>query len=234
MSNLDQSLDAILAAKPKQVRKARPQKAKPANGVKKATAARPASKPSAAAKVVAKAQKVVTPDSTKIIVHGLPADVTEKQIKEYMSSEIGPVLRCELSYNAQGKSKGSATIVFRREGGGQNYAQKACNLLNGRSVDSTGPKPLKMRVEIITEVPQPGLADRLGGLPKGVAQAVARGQQQQQQKKKAGGAPIGPKGGAKPDVKSKKLKKTGPGRVKKVAKTADELDAEMSDYFATK
>lgn len=230
MSNLDQSLDAILAAKPRQARKARPAKAKAAGGVsKKAVTTTKSSTP----KGPSNANKSTAPTkntiSAKIIVHGLPADVTEKQIKEYMASEIGPVARCELAYNAQGKSKGSATILFRKEGG-QNYAQKACSLLNGRSVDSTGPKPLKMRVEIITEVPQPGLADRLGSLPKSVQQAVARGT------KKAGAAASVPAGknGGKGNVSAKKLQKTGPGRVKKVAKTASELDAEMEDYFEKK
>ncbi|CCG84847.1 protein of unknown function [Taphrina deformans PYCC 5710] len=223
MSNLDQSLDAILAAKPRQAKKSRPAKAATAgNGVKKPSV-KSTTKPGAGAKAAVAKTLAKVPESSKIIVHGLPADVTEKQIKEYMTAEIGPVARCELAYNAQGKSKGSATIVFRKDSN-QNYAQKACALLNGRSVDSTGPKPLKMRVEIITEVPQPGLADRLGGLPKSVAQAVAKGQ-------KKSGAVVP---NSKADVKSKKLKKTGPGRVKKVAKTAEELDAEMSDYFATK
>lgn len=223
MADLDQSLDAILAAKPRQPRKAKPAKAKPTNGVKK-TAPKPPAKTGAMAKAVAKSTAKV-PDASKIIVHGLPADVTEKQIRDYMTAEIGPIHRCELAYNAQGKSKGQATIVFKREGG-QNYAQKASTLLNGRSVDSTGPKPLKMRVEIVTELPQPGLADRLGGLPKSVAQAVAKGQ------KKNASATNGK--GAQADVKSKKLKKTGPGRVKKVPKTAAELDAEMTDYFEKK
>lgn len=216
MADLDQSLDAILAAKPRQPRKAKPAKAKPANGVKKATA-KPTAK-TAIAKVAAAQVQKRAPESSKIIVHGLPTDVTEKQIKEYVSSEIGPVSRCELAYNAQGKSKGQATILFRKEGG-QNYAQKACRQLNGRSVDSSGPKPLMMRVEIVTEVAQPGLADRLGGIPKGPAQAGAK-------KNAAAAVP-------KTAPKSKKPKKTtGPGRVKKVAKTADELDAEMTDYFS--
>lgn len=213
--DLDKSLDSILAAKPRQARKAKPVSA---NGVKK-SAARPAPKASTAAKPAAqKALAKVSELSSKIIVHGLPTDVTEKQIKEYMTSEVGPIHRCELAYNAQGKSKGSATITFQR-GGNQNYAQKACTLLNGRSVDQTGPKPTKMRVEIVTEVKEPGLADRLGGLPKIVAAAVNAATSKKGKKPAAGG---------KPDVKSKKLKKTGPGRVKKVPKTAAELDAEMT------
>ena len=53
----------------------------------------------------------------------------------------------------------------------------------------------------------------MGSLPKSVVEAV----------KKAGTKPTG-----------KKLKKTGPGRVKKVPKTAAELDAEMTDYFDKK
>lgn len=221
MADLDQSLDAILAAKPRHTRKSKPSNGKSANGVKKSSA-KPASKTGATAKVAPKPLSNA-PDSSKIIVHGLPSDVTEKQIREYMTSEIGPVVRCELAYNAQGKSKGQATIVFRKENGA-NFAKKAAVMLNGRSVDSTGPKPLKMRVEIVTELAEPGLADRLGGLPKNVAQAVARS---------AGNKSASATSG-KSSVKAKKLKKTGPGRVKKVPKTAEELDAEMTDYFESK
>lgn len=225
MADLDQSLDAILAAKPRPARKPKTSAPKAANGVKKASA-KPAQKSNAAAKLAPKPLNKA-PESSKIIVHGLPTDVTERQIKEYMTTEVGPVARCELAYNAQGKSKGQVMILFRKDGG-QNYAQKACALLNGRSVDSTGPKPLKMRVEIVTEIAQPGLADRLGGLPKNVVQAIARSGG-----KKSGAIPVTGKGG-KNDIKGKKLKKTGPGRVKKVPKTAEELDAEMTDYFEKK
>lgn len=227
MADLDQSLDAILAAKNHTTRKPKPTNAKSANGIKKA-GAKPASRPSAAAKL-APAPKSLSraPESSKIIVHGLPADVTEKQIKEYMSTEIGPVSRCELAYNAQGKSKGQATVNFKRDGT-QNYAKKACTLLNGRSVDSTGPKPLKMRVEIVTEIAQPGLADRLGGLPKSVVQAVARSAG-----KKSGAVPVAGKG-AKVGQRGPRSKKSGSGHVKKAPKTADQLDAEMTDYFEKK
>lgn len=207
--DLDKSLDSILAAKPKQTRKPKAVLAKSANGVKKATA-KPAPQKAKTAVAKAAALDKIPAQASKIIVHGLPIDVTEKQIKEYMTAEIGPIHRCELAYNREGKSKGVATITFQR-GGKENYAQKACTLLNGRAVDQTGPRPAKMRVEVVTEVKQPGLADRLGGLPKTVVAAVNKTQSK---------------------VKAKKLKKTGPGRVKKVPKTAAELDAEMTVCFS--
>lgn len=218
MSSIDQSLDEILAAKPRQSRKARPNKASATNGVKKSTTKSSTKASTPASKVLAK-----VPESSKIIIHGLPADVTEKQVREYITAEIGPVARCELAYNSHGVSKGSATIIF-KSAAGKNYATKACSYFNGRVLNAKGTvKPTTMRVEIITEVPRPGLAERLGSLPKSVQDSVARTQ-------KKNGANTSSK--TKGDARSKKSgKPVAPGRVKRVAKTTEDLDAEMEDYF---
>ncbi|BFZ57384.1 RNA-binding RNA annealing protein [Savitreella phatthalungensis] len=299
--DLDKSLDTILSEKPKQQR--RPQKSaaaasgsRPANGVSKKTAAsarRPGKATAAASISKASKSNALTsaaavnagassaPAANKIIVHGLPADVTEKQIREYMAAEVGPVARLELSYNSSGQSKGVATVQFGRGG---DYALKAANLLNGRVVDGSGPRPTKMRVEIVQSVKEPGLAERLGAsksVTAGVAAGNGRGRagqasvpatakvssaeaealaravaaatsgqtlskkQKSALRKVAAAASASPattaaaggraastvKAARKAGIKTQKLAKSGPGRVKRVAKSAAELDAEMTDYF---
>ena len=202
-----------------------------------------------------------TPAATKIIVHGLPADVTERQIREYMTTEVGPVSRIELAYDKNGASKGVVTVQFAKDG---EYALKAANLLNGRVVDGRG----KMRVEIVQSVKEPGLAERMSGQVKpakavqGAVQEAVQGadaeafaravsaatsgatltKKEKSVLRKAAAAAGAPTTQKKPapatvtaakaaGVKTKKLAKAGPGRVKRVAKTAAELDAEMTDYF---
>ena len=247
--DLDRSLDTILKGKAKKPRRAN----KPADGVSKA---KPATKSAkiAAREIVGAARKPATPTATKIIVHGLPSDVTEKQIREYMTAEVGPVSRIELSYDKNGASKGVVTVQF---GSGGDYANKAANLLNGRVVDGRGPKPSKMRVEIVQAVKEPGLADRIGSttpkttsndaevLARAVSAATSGATLTKKEKSalrrvvgagtntKAGNAKVGTKTGTKAGTKAvgTKLVKSGPGRVKRVAKTAAELDAEMTDYF---
>ena len=250
--DLDRSLDTILKGKAKKPRRAN----KPADGVSKA---KPATKSAkiAAREIVGAARKPATPTATKIIVHGLPSDVTEKQIREYMTAEVGPVSRIELSYDKNGASKGVVTVQF---GSGGDYANKAANLLNGRVVDGRGPKPSKMRVEIVQAVKEPGLADRIGStksttpkitsndaevLARAVSAATSGATLTKKEKSalrrvvgagasttggtKAGSTKVGTKAGTK--AVGTKLVKSGPGRVKRVAKTAAELDAEMTDYF---
>lgn len=280
--DLDRSLDTILNDKSKQrrrVKKPTTAGAKVSNGVaKKAAPAAKKTGKAAATQSIALASRTATaaaPVATKIIVHGLPSDVTEKQIREYMATEVGPVSRIELSYDKNGASKGAVTVQFAKGG---EYALKAANLLNGRVVDGRGPKPSKMRVEIVQPIKEPGLAERMG-LSKTASKPAKQGQAPAQAKaqpkltgaeaeafaravsaatsgatltkkektalRKAAAAAGAPGAGAtqkKPaagtvaaakavGVKTKKLAKTGPGRVKRVAKTAAELDAEMVDYF---
>ncbi|EEB06670.1 RNA binding protein Mlo3 [Schizosaccharomyces japonicus yFS275] len=128
---LDQSLDAIIASKPKGgIRKRRPRQNKPKT---------PAGKQQTTNAVAA--IKTVISEESKIIVSNLPTDVTEAQIKDLFVQSIGPCKRVSLAYGPNGRSKGIATVIFSRPGD----ASRAFEQYDGRMVDGTR----KLRVEII-------------------------------------------------------------------------------------
>ncbi|KAK5165436.1 RNA-binding RNA annealing protein [Saxophila tyrrhenica] len=137
-------------------------------------------------------------------------------IQDYFGQTIGNVKRAMLTYGPSGRSRGTATIVFRKGDAGQ----KAVKQLDGVKVDG---KP--MRVELVvgaTEVPKApapkGLADRVAQQPKSAAR--------EKNKPKTSVAAAATTNGA---TKTKAKKPARSGRPKK--KTAEELDAEMMDYF---
>ncbi|KAL8827385.1 MAG: hypothetical protein Q9170_007041 [Blastenia crenularia] len=153
---------------------------------------------------------------SKIIVSNLPSDVTEKNVKEYFSESIGPVKRVSLTYGPNGVMKGIVTIVFARV----ESAAKALETLNGVQVDK---RPMKIEVVLdaakaSAAVPNKGLGDRItqGKGPKPVKAA---------QPATDGPATRGGRGRGR----------GGRGRGRNAGrgkpKTADELDAEMVDYF---
>ncbi|GAA5915402.1 RNA-binding protein YRA1 [Sporobolomyces salmoneus] len=129
MQSLDQPLDAIIQSKRKQrqpnrrQRGSRPQSAKQAAGV--------AQPEPAVAPAQAVAAQVHVGD--KIIVSNLPEDVNEQQIKELFHTTVGVVRSVNLSYNAQGKSKGIATIQFQRA----EFATAAYQQYNKRLIDGS-------------------------------------------------------------------------------------------------
>lgn len=214
---LDQSLDTIVAARRKNSRPLRRTRrvgagtkppVAPIGGVKKATrTAKKNDKASAAA---------TTTKESKIMVSNLPADVSEQQIKDYFQQTVAAVKKVLLVYGPNGQSRGIASVVFFNGAS----AAKAVAELNGVKVDN---KPMK--VEVIVDgkdAPQPAekkLADRIT------------------QRKSAAAKP-------KPATDTKNKAGTG-GRVRgtgrrgrggtraagRVKKTAEELDAEMVDYF---
>lgn len=231
--DLDKSLDAILANKPKthrhngKLQQAKP-KAKQTSGAgvsKKQPAAKTSAVKQHSAKLAKSADlvsKATQQDPTKIVVHHFPSDITPAQIKDYLIGKIGPVAKVELAYNAHGKSTGTATIVFKSKPAG--LAKKAAAYLHGTNTDQ---RNQKLQVELVHEMPVPGLAERLPGLGSVTRQPQQKVATQVQAKKgKQVARPVA--------VKQTKLKKTGPGRVKRVAKTAEELDADMTDYFDKK
>ncbi|KAL9002508.1 MAG: hypothetical protein Q9188_004564 [Gyalolechia gomerana] len=152
---------------------------------------------------------------SKIIVSNLPADVTEKNVKEYFSEAIGPVKRVTLSYGPNGVMKGIVTIVFARA----DSAAKALETLNGVNVDK---RPMKIEVVLdaskaAATAPTKGLGDRItpgkGPKPVTAAKPATNGAATRGVRARGRGGRRGRNAGrAKP-------------------KTADELDAEMVDYF---
>jgi hypothetical protein len=158
-------------------------------------------------------------------------DSKSRALQEYFGQTIGPVKRVDLSYALGGKSKGIATVVFTKPAA----AARAAKELDGLKVDT---KPMKAsllqpchvslintkQIEVIVaakEVPAPpapkSLSDRVAK-PKPAAKA-------QPKPATAAKATTGPKGERKP--RGGRGRNAGRGK----PKSADELDAEMQDYF---
>ncbi|GAA5932448.1 uncharacterized protein JCM15063_001228 [Sporobolomyces koalae] len=225
MQSLDQPLDAIIQSKrkerqPRRQRGSRPQSAKQAAGV---APAKGAAAPVNAAQAVAAQVHV----GDKIIVSNLPDDVNEAQIKELFHTTCGPVRSVNLSYNAQGKSKGTATIQFQRA----DSATSAYQQYNKRLIDGKRP----MKVEIVVDPSRAGRAGAGASLSQRVAPAAASatvaaasgsavqpGRQGQGARRGAGGRGRGRRGG-----------KNGGDRSERPAATVESLDQEMSDWQAS-
>ncbi|GIZ41463.1 hypothetical protein CKM354_000476600 [Cercospora kikuchii] len=228
---LDQSLDAIMKDRPAGSRRggragrlpARKAAAKskaataavvaPAGGIaKKTKAARPTKAPAVV--------PAHTGDS-KISVSNLPTDVTETLIKDYFGQSVAPVKKVILNYGPNGRSRGSATVLFSKPTAAAEAVQ-----LDGTVVDGK-----KMRIEILMgaqavpapQAPKP-LSERVTKQPKNAAK----------DKPKQAGAAKGQAGANGATADKKKTKKAKSGRAgKPKAKTAEELDAEMQDYFGS-
>ncbi|KAJ5479515.1 hypothetical protein N7530_005024 [Penicillium desertorum] len=216
-ANLDKSLDDLVGSRRQTARHTRRRsgsrraatKPSTVGGVKKSTKA-------AAPKAVHPAPVAQT-GSSKILVSGLPSDVSEANVKEYFSKSAGPVRRVMLTYNQNGTSRGIASIQFNRA----DTAAKATKELNGLLVDG---RPMK--IEVIYDASHVPAAPA----PKPLTERIAQKAQ--------------PKSAAAPKAKDDKKTATdkgsrrgkGPrsrgrnaGRGK--PKTVEELDAEMVDYF---
>ncbi|KAJ0413175.1 hypothetical protein BJY00DRAFT_68296 [Aspergillus carlsbadensis] len=213
-TKLDKSLDEILVNRRQGVRNRRrntrskaANAAVPVGGVKKTTRS---------AKPVGKAIQNGHPISTesKIMVSGLPADVNEANIKEYFSKSAGPVKRVMLTYNQNGTSRGIASIVFSK----RDTAAKAAKDLNGLLVDG---RPMKIEVVVdASHAPEVPAAKPLGD-------RVAQGKSKPKPatNAKAANTAAGKKG--------RGARRPGPRTNRPKPKTAEELDAEMDDYFIT-
>ncbi|KAL8947865.1 MAG: hypothetical protein Q9222_005903, partial [Ikaeria aurantiellina] len=149
----------------------------------------------------------------------IPSDVTEQNVKEYFSDTIGPVKRVHLTYGPNGVMRGIVTIVFSKP----DSAKKALETLNGVQVDK---RPMKIEVVLdaataTAAVPAKGLSDRItqGKGPKPVTAA----------KPATNGTATRGNGTRGRGRGARRGRNAGRGK----PKTADELDAEMMDYFDT-
>ncbi|KUI67507.1 mRNA export protein mlo3 [Cytospora mali] len=215
---LDQSLDEILSTQRKSAdgrrrstrKTARPATKAPVGGVHKNI--KPA-RGNAAKPVPVRGAK--STGESKIIVSNLPKDVSESQIKEYFQSAVGGVKKADIVYGPGGVSRGIANVVFFQSDG----ARKAYQKLNGLLIDN---RPIKVEVVVTGElVPEPPSLSQRVTQPKAQPKSAAAD--------KSSGK------GAKPVSAAKGAStKKGRGRPKSARptkKTADELDAEMADYF---
>lgn len=232
---LDQSLDQILASRrttgtrgrgrgARRVGPTRATTTAPTGGVQKKT--RAAVKPAAKATTNGVAAAGNTGVDTKIIVSNLPRDVDEKQIQDYFSQSVGPVKKVFLQYGPTGASQGRATIIFSKPGG----ANKALEVNNGVLVEG---KP--MRIEIVVDASRATthdtktktLSERISAPKSAAAQPKSAGPKKDKvtEKPAAGSAVRGVKTARGRGAKRGR----NAGRPKR--KTADQLDAEMTDYF---
>lgn len=148
--NIDKPLDDMIAEKKKSRGPRRPRGPRNAG----AGGAAPAAAPKAAAPAAAAAAAPVHVGD-KIIVSNLPTDVNEQQVKvrlslpllppplaypshpraqELFTTTIGPIRTCSLAYNAQGLSKGTATVHFVKA----EHATAAYQQYNKRLIDGSG------------------------------------------------------------------------------------------------
>ncbi|KKY14920.1 putative rna annealing protein [Phaeomoniella chlamydospora] len=217
---LDQSLDEILSTRRQANRKVARRGAKPG----KATGTTPA--PAGGIKKTVKHAKSATkavpsapapgPKESKIVVSGLPTDVTEAQIKEYFQKSVGSVKRVIITYNQHGVSRGSAQIYFAK----YDAAAKAAKELNGMLVDK---KPMKIELVVdAASAPAPAAPKPLGERISANAKAQPKSATASKPKDAAAG-----RGGRATRGRGRKART--PGRPKK---TAEELDQEMTDYMS--
>jgi len=220
-SSLDRSLGDIIASNRKNKRDSG--KGGAAGGISKRPQRAAAQKAQTAVTPRQTSKAAAAPSSDKIIVSNLPYDVTEAQIKEYFASNVGPVKRCNLTYGPDGRSRGIATIIFNKDGD----AQKACDKYNGVLADK---RPMKVEVVIDPSKPKAlTLADRVGPANKPAPQP------RKDNKPKPAGDRNNNKGGRgeKGARGGKGGKRGGKAAAPRKNKTAEELDAEMVDYFGT-
>lgn len=156
-------------------------------------------KPKPAPYSVPKAKPIT---SEKITVSNLAYSVTESDVRE-LFSQIGPLKQCSLNYNAEGKSKGVAHVVFQKAGDGT----KAVKEYNNRTFDG---RPMKIEMVLAADaIPTVTAANRLGAPVKRDDAGAKRGR----------GAGRGRGRGGKRGGPSKK------------PATAADLDAELDGYM---
>ncbi|KAJ5101966.1 mRNA export protein mlo3 [Penicillium alfredii] len=159
-ANLDKSLDDLVGNRRQSARRRGNRRVanKPSTvgGVKKSA------KPTKAAANAVHPASAAATASSKIIVSGLPADVSEANIKEYFTKSAGPVKKVMLTYNQNGTSRGIASIIF----GKADTAAKAAKDLNGLLVDG---RPMKK------SQPKPATAAKPANANRGRGRPAARG-----------------------------------------------------------
>ncbi|KAG0285063.1 hypothetical protein BGZ96_010652 [Linnemannia gamsii] len=151
------------------------------------------------------------PDGSKMQVSNLDYRVSAEDLKLVFTTRIGPLKKCTLMYDQNGKSTGTAVVHFTRVGD----AAIAYSKFNGVPLDG---KPMKIEIVLA-----PAAAQAV--LPTSNAPRAPASHNQHQGHQRVQGPSRGGRGGR------------GRGRggrpqgERRETKTADQLDAEMNDYM---
>ncbi|KAG9070179.1 hypothetical protein KI688_009511 [Linnemannia hyalina] len=153
------------------------------------------------------------PDGSKMQVSNLDHRVSAEDLKLVFTTRVGPLKKCTLMYDQNGKSTGTAVVHFTRVGD----AAIAYSKFNGVPLDG---KPMKIEIVLAPAAAQAVLP------PTNAPRAPASYNQHQGQQRSQGPSRGGRGGG-----------RGGRGRggrsqgERRETKTADQLDAEMNDYM---
>ncbi|KAG0045196.1 hypothetical protein BGZ83_009570 [Gryganskiella cystojenkinii] len=152
------------------------------------------------------------PDGSKMQVSNLDHRVSAEDLKLVFSSRVGPLKKCTLMYDQNGKSTGTAVVHFTRIGD----AAVAYSKFNGVPLDG---KPMKIEIVVAPAAAQAVLpASHAPRASHNNNNANSHNNQRSQGPRGGRGGRGGSRGGRR-------------GGDKKETKTAAQLDAEMSDYM---
>lgn len=167
---------------------------------------------------------------TTVQVSNLDEEVTEDDIEELFSAGVkgGPDVALKsavVNYNREGKSNGTATVVFSR----RQDALKAIQEYNGVPLDG---KPMQLAMVGGAPAPaaKPSMASRMGrsqASPRAAPRQAPREERYEQPRGSFGGRGRGKggKGGGRGKGNDRKP------REQKPPVSADDLDAGLDDYF---
>lgn len=156
----------------------------------------------------------------RAVVNNMPLDVSEKDVKDFFSGKIGRIRKIEGVYRENGKPTGTYTITFEKAG----HALKLSEQFNNEPIDGGKSKlVVQILLDAIPTSAKP-LSERIGAqvgkqTGKQAGKLNQKGKSNKSSPKKASAD-------KKPKAKGSKKEPV------RKARTAAELDAEMSDYFA--
>ncbi|KAI0296471.1 hypothetical protein BC826DRAFT_1005319 [Russula brevipes] len=155
---MDKSLDDIVAAS-RVVKQTRRGGARRGNNLRTQVLGTTGTSPAAKARLAntPKAASIAPQPVEKIVVSNLPDDVNEAQVKELFQTTVGPLREVNLHYDANGRSKGVASVIFQKKGDGN----KAYQQYNNRLIDGKRPMKIEVVVDPSRLAATPSLASRV-------------------------------------------------------------------------
>jgi len=207
---MDKSLDDIVSASRVAKQTRRPRRG---NNVRVQVLGTTGTSPAAKARIssAVKTASASPQPVEKIVVSNLPPDVNEAQVKELFQATVGALREVNLHYDASGRSKGVASVIFQKKGDGN----KAYQQYNNRLIDGKRPMKIEVVVDPSRLAATPSLASRVA--PVEATAVVTNGTQTARSR----GVPRG------------RGRRPGTRKAERPQKTAEDLDAEMEDYTAS-